>query len=265
MSENFAQQISTVTTSPEYKSGEPLLPTGMTLSGGPEDTQLQPGAAPVVPEAPVVVAAKIKIGDQEFSTPEEAVTYAKLLHAKTEGREEALKEFNKPKEEEKPAEPAFESKIADLIFTNPEQAVKEVYLKAKEDAKKEIFDEYNKMQTAEKASAAQQKQWDSTWTGFYDSNQDLAPVRDIVETVVLPKLWNSIKDLPLDKSLPMVEAETRKLLRMTKEASLPKKELYDGPAMMASSSTNNTPAGKSDATSKMALDFISQVRKHGKR
>lgn len=262
---SFADQVKQATTSKSYRNAEetmqgspdtPILP-----AGAPQAPSVQPLPKALTPEE--TKKAKIKIGMKEFGSYEEAIAYAEREAAKAQGVQETLDKLNKPQEPPAQPEPAFEDELEELIFTKPKEAIKKLYDKAKEDAKKEMLDWYTGEQTKQQQESARQKAWSAHWDNFYQSNQDLTEFKDVVDYVT-EKKWADVADIPVNEANEIIAAESRKLLRLQKEAALPSKTLPSSPAIVASSTSGNIPQG-SDTTVKSVLDFISQVNKHRKR
>lgn len=268
---NFADQVKQAVSSPSYKMdnteqfnqnvvkkvqqvppepGAPGIPVDLPMGGQP---------TPEAPKAP----AKVKIGGQEFASIEEATIFAEKMLAKAEGKEEALKSLNQKPAEEAPPEKTFFDEIEEEIFVNPKAAIEKLYKKAKEDTEKSVFDKYDSMTKKQKEEAQREAQWTKTMDDFYSENKDLSGFKDAVD-YVMERNWSKVADLPVKDALKVVSDEARKLLKLQKEASLPKKELSSEPPHTLSS-TLSEPGGTPEATKKNALDFITQLNKMRKR
>lgn len=262
---NFAQQMAAAT-KPRNNIGKPepvsgsLVDTPINIPDLPVGGQIQ--AAPVPVETPVAPAA-VRIGDKTFASVQEAIAFAEKNLAKSEGMQEVLAKMNQPAVTAEPPKPGFEKELATRFFTEPEKAIIELYEKAKLDAKKEVFDEYNDLQTKQKAEAERQANWNKVWDNFYGDNKDLAVTKDAVNFVT-EKHWAAIKDMPTEQSFKIIAAETRKMLGIAKQNSLPQTALQSGPAIMPGA-TGTPFAAPSAATQQTPVDFVSQLKKHQKR
>lgn len=231
------------------------------------NTGLPTGSDPVDPAAkvePVMNApqAKIKIGNQEFQSMDEAVEYAQTLElarAQDAAYIEGMKAATPPVTAAEAKQKELEELVEEKFFEDPKTALKMF----KEGITKQIFDDYQKIITQQEQAKTQQQNLTTLWNNFYQSNADLSESKDVVE-FLRQKHWNEIKDLPQDKALGMLAETARKQLKITKEATLPRKELPDGPAITAGASGDATITTSAPEVEK-SLDFIAQLNKIRKR
>ena len=216
-----------------------------------------PGNEPAEKPAPEVKASeepkesKIKIGDQEFDSPEKAIEYAQDLERAKLADDAYKKGFTDAQPAEKSDEPSFEQKVSEMFFENPEEAIKLIREKTKEEAKQDI--------TVEQQRKAQEKQ---TWDNFYKENSDLANHRDLVE-YTLQKNWNEVAYVDLQKGLKALASKARETLKGWQESSKPEIELPTGRAQMVGVTGDQPPAPA--APVEKNVDFVSQVNKLRKR
>lgn len=269
-SNNFASQVRQATQSREYKMGDAFppitVPAGKKVSPVEALPELPVGGKQDAPPPPA--EAKIRIGDKEFATYDEAIRYAETSLAKADGIREAAEKFARPTEAP-PAIPAkdpmddFFKEVEDQIFVDPAQAMRKIYAKAVEDTKKLVFDEYKQTKAKEQEEANRQAAWTKTWDDFFVDNKDLSEARELVNYVTETN-WGKISDKPLKEALKFVADETRRIGRINREAALPQKTLQQAAAIMAPS-TGDLALPTAEATPKTAVDFIAQLNKHRRR
>lgn len=233
-------------------SKETVLPVG------------KPDAAPEAPAAEAKVPV-IRVGGMEFKSVEDAIKYADELSIARQQEEAYLQGFQKAKAESEPApppEPDVDERIEQLLFENPKAAIKEL----REQAKKEIFAEYDKMMATQTKERAQQESSQKMWGDFYEKNTDLSDpdTRDFVQNHLLQKHWERLQNVPTEKALAELADLARKALRITKENALPTRELHSGPAVVPGSSGNST-GSPIPVTDQKDLDFVSQVNRLRRR
>lgn len=190
---------------------------------------------------------KIAIAGQEFDTPEEALAYAKALFQKEADKQSVDDKENKPDE----ITELFKN-LGDELFVNPEKALMQLFEFAVTAAEQKVKTGQQK-ETAEK----------ELWSGFYRSNPELQESRDLVD-YVLHRRWDELKDMSANEALAKVAEETRKLLRMSKQATIPTKELSNKDTKFTSATGQQISAPRQEV-SKAALDFVSQVNKYRKK
>lgn len=256
----FAEELSaSKATKSEFTGTEQFnLPPG----GDPID----PSAIPAAPEAPETPAKapespKFVLHGKEFTDAQEALSYAREQVAKAQGIQETLDKVNLAKTPETPVETkSFEMEMEELMFTNPQEAVRRIVAKAKEEAETSITKAYRDEQQAE----TNKKQWTSFYKGIAEKNPDIADFIELTETIVTEKNWAAIKDLPLEQAGEILADKTRELLKIRKNATAKQTELPGGPANVPGA-TGGAPTSTPKATTEKALDFISQIQKHRKR
>lgn len=253
---SFAEEIRKVTKGSAYKGSEQFdLPLG--------DKPVDPVAAQAAttPEARVQESkiAPIRIGDKTFTSTEDALNYAREVQAKAQGYTEAIDKL-KPKEETpSPAEPDFFEEIEKEFYNNPKEALRKVAQKAQEEARKQVFDEYDKMTKAQQEQALKEQGWKDFFKGVYENNPELSEFKDLVEKHVTTELWEDIKEIPLDQARDKIADRTRELLKIAKGASQKQTVLPDTPAKSAPSTGSPAPVVNATETP-TALDFVSQVK-----
>lgn len=246
---------------PFPKDGDPALPAGAApVDPKAKEAEEAAKAAAEAAKPPVEEAKpKIKIGDKEFDTVEQAVEYAKELEqARREDQAfiDGVKTAKgKEAEAEKPPQKTIDEIVEEKIFEDPKAAIKEL----REAIKKEMWDEYSQMTAQEKAVAQQKAESERMWNDFYTGNPELSESKEVVNFLV-QKNWDKLKDLPHQKALDQVAEMARTQLKITKEATLPKKELQSGPVTTAGvSSTATTQQKSTDGEEK--LSFTDQLKK----
>lgn len=248
----------------------PELPTGPLPNHG----QAYPGTEPAAP-AKAPEAAKVRIGDKEFSSNEEALIYAREQVARSEGLkqgvEDTLKATQKPQDETPVVDPIEVEMAAleELMFTDPKaynRKVLEMTKKAQEQGKADAIAEFQRMTEAQQAEAIKLANYTAYKQGFYQENPDLADFDSIVEGVVMadPVFYNTVKDLPLAEAGQRIAERTRSLLKIKKSAESKVTELPNKGAVFANATGGpGAPSKTVEATSSM--DFIAQVNKHRKK
>lgn len=216
-------------------------------------------SAEVASAEPAVETPKIKIGLKSFNSVDEAVAYAQELEL-AKAQDEAFRqgvEAGKPKPEAV-VEKSIDERIEEKLFENPKQAIKELRESIVAEVKAAYQQDKEQEIRAVAAKAAQEK----TWTEFYASNNDLAGYEELVQGHFLQKYWGEVGHIPLNEGLARLADKVRADLKISKEKSLPGRELPSGGAVMASGS-GVTPAA-APAEDK-PIDFMSQMAKLRKR
>lgn len=256
---NFAEEVAAVTKSTDYKGTEIFDSTV------PELPKHDPEAASKVEaaSAPAPVEAKVKIGDMEFNSVHEAYAHALAQVAESnKSMQETVQKLTAPKVEPEAPKEAWEVELEKLFFTNPAEAMRQLYAKATTDAVSQIESKTQATQAAQ----VRAQQYEGFIQGIVTNNAELSDFRTVIENVVLadPIFWDKVKDLPLAKAEIEVANKTRELLKIKKAAEAKTTELPAGPARMAGV-TGDPTAATAPVTSNQALDFITQLRKHSKR
>jgi hypothetical protein len=231
-----------------------------TFKAAVEPNKENPAAPPVAP-SPVDQGrkAKIRIGTKEFDTEKEALDYASELEV-IRLQEESYKEGVKAATP-KPPEPVPESKIKalkDKIFENPEEFLADLEKIIDEQAEKKVKS-YDEVKTQ---AQVQKENTDKFWDGFYKKNGDLGDFSDEVNRI-LQKEWATLQFLKADDASEQLASLTRSYLDSIKEKRLPSQALPSKQVTTAGG-TIPTTATPIQAT-KETNDFISQVKKHGRR
>jgi len=249
----------------------PVVPTVPAVAPAPETLSPQhgqtieqvmnsglPGQQAEVPAAeatPAPEAAKevFKIGTESFDSVSEALEYAQKLDREKLERDayELGKEEATPKSTEAKVDPdaEFDQRMADLMFENPAEAIKQIRAKAVQDAES----------TVTKKSEAQQTQ-EKTWNKFYSDNKDLTPHKDIVD-FILQKNWNTLKVMPGDKALQKLSELTKTRIGEIVSSMRTEEVIPSGNAQVTS--TTGDPVAQV-VLPKQKLDFTQQIRKLGK-
>lgn len=257
---SFAEEVATVTKSVEYKGTEqfnqeiPILPK----PGDAEEAKAE--AAKTAPEAPA--EAKVKIGDMEFNSVQEAYVHALAqVTESNKAMQATVSKLTEAKPEPTEVEEAWNTKMEKLFFTNPAEAIQEIYAKASRDAVSQVETKI----TAQQEAQVKAQQYESFMQNILTNNAELADFRSVIENVVLADtaFWDSVKDLPLPKAEAAIAEKTRALLKIKKNSEAKTTELPPGPARMAGATGN--PVSTEAVTSSAPIDFITQLRKHNKR
>ena len=217
-------------------------------------------------EAPVEVAAtaeapekqgktKITIGDKHFETQEEAFAYAQEL-ALSKVADEAYREgvqSTRVQDLGPEVDPAqeFLKKIGDKLFEDPAAALAE-------------YGEFIKQSTQKdsEAKTARVQSEQAMWDGFFKTNPDVAEFPDWFKQYTVTQL-DKYGNLQADKALQEISKNFRGMLKIREDALKPKTELAETSTTVVPASGNPAPSGEKSLAE--ALDFISAVRKHGKR
>lgn len=225
----------------------------------------EPEEAETVEETPAAAAATetpepeveelIRIGDKEFKTQAEAIKYAETLaqekliaEAYNQGVHDHIKATTPAPEPE--VEPPLVTE--EEFFSDPTGAVKKTYLKAKEDAKREVLSEIEK-----------QGKREALWNKFLADNPDIER-RDAQR--ILEENWDTIgKMTDLSAAMKLVAQKTRAEYQRMAEKLKPRKELPPSKPQVISTGggapSGVTPPKKRDEP----LDFASQLRMMKKR
>jgi hypothetical protein len=276
-------------TAPEMpKHGDVYDPAKFDFNAG-----LPPGAAPVDPGATagketagakavatppspptaneaVVPAPKIRIGDQEFQTIDEATRYAEKLlaeKAQNDAYVEGVKDATKKPEEPPPEDPykKLAESFSKKVFENPEEAAAELIRQTQAMTEASIEAKY-------KASLAQQRQAEEqarvvqqTREQFYKDNPDLsAPeMREYIQETLLPHMTKK-GTLKPTADLKETAIAIRKQLEIMRVATLPAKELPSGPVTMTGATGEATSAAAA-APAEEKMDFVTQLLNMKKR
>lgn len=206
-------------------------------------------------------AAKIRIGTKEFATPDDAYKYAQELEiarAQDQGFIEGIKSA-KP-EAEVPAEKSIDEQVEEIIFEDPKKAIKLL----RESIKKELEQSTDTKITAKEKQIEAQATLRQEWNNFYDSNKDLVGQQDYVN-YILQTNYAELGPLPTAKAFPILAAKVRTGLKAYRDGSGNETELPAGPARVASGSGTSPVKVAVDAPEENKLDFITQIKKHGRR
>lgn len=252
----------TLTTGTDILNASAVLPSGQ----NPVDPANAPKPSPEASAPKEDTVPKIRIGGREFTSVEDAMNYATQLELARQADEAFKQGYQTAEDKLTPKEAAIEADLNKIIeekfFENPAEAIKMLREKVKED----IFADYNKMTADQAKASALEASKKQLWDSFYQDNTDLSDpdTRDYVENHLLKKHWDSLKNLPMEKSLPQLADMARKALRIKREDALPTRELHSGPAIIPGASQAGTSAAPV-ATSSETLDFVAQVNKLRKR
>lgn len=204
-------------------------------------------------------SVKIRIGGKEFDNEADALKYAndlELIRIQDEAARNAL-EAAKPKEVK--VEPKKIKLIADKLFENPEEALEMLENLIEEKAEAKISAKDKAKEDAQKQKEEAQNLWDK----FYSDNQDLSQFNEEVNRV-LEKEWSKLQHMNRDEGMAELARLTRGYIDSLKEKVLPKQVLPSKQIVSVGSSNPSATATKTTAT-KEKDDFISQIKKHGKR
>lgn len=220
------------------------------------------------PEAPKKV---IKIGQKEFTDPQEAIDYAKELaqqSAEDKAYIEGVKDASAKAEPEEtaPEETAYE-KFSKDIFVDPVKAAQEFEAAIEQ----KIVDRYNAAVREQTAQQAAVKARADAWDNFYKANPDLSSpsLRQIAESytdVRNTEKWNIVKDLTPAEGFKKIAELARAEVAALKKALLPTEELASGPVMTTGASGDQVSA-TTQKNSEKPVDFIAalnSIRARGK-
>lgn len=225
------------------------LPTG----GKPEAAQ-----AAAQENAP---APKIRILGKEFSSTEEAMIYAEQIaldKLATENYEKGRKDAQPQAQPQEQEDPTLKE-IEDILFEDPKKALARILEVADERAQKTLDKREEMALKRQEAMVAKE----SAVKDFYSKNQDLSKFTEVVDFVI-DRNMDKWGHLTPEQAFKEVAKETRRMLGIAKEESLPSKELSSKHATVGSSTgTPGIPTQGKPIDS--PVDFISQVKKHGKR
>lgn len=262
----------------------PELPSGNSGVEGTESFNegLAPKGTEVVAAAvePVVVAtkvddsaptkAKIRIGTREFATSEDALVYAQELEiarAQDQGFIEGVKASQK-NEPEVPQK-SEEEELEELFFQDPKAA----FAKLRASVKKELETGLDTKVEQQQVAAAQAEARETVWEKFYQDNTDLADYQELISGEkhlggpLLQKWWSEVSTKPLDEAMSLIADKARTALKIQKNKSATTEVLANKSAttVTPAGSTSGKVTGSAENNNDEPIDFISQVRKHGKR
>ena len=195
------------------------------------------------------------IGDKEFETQEAALKYAQEL-ALSKVADDAYREgveAGKPPAEGLGIDPVqeFMKKIGDKLFDDPASALAE-------------FAEHIKQSTQNGISVEQVRveEEKSMWNGYFEANPDVAEFQDWFKQYTLTQLPKYGK-MQGGKALQEIGKGFRSMLKIRTDALKPKTELGEVSTAVVPASGNPTPPVEKSLGE--TLDFVSAVRKHGRR
>ncbi len=279
----FAEEVA------QSKSAKPAaevaLPTGSNIEGTeafnegletPESAEIVAAKATPVADAAAVVdtetpKAKIRIGTKEFETPEAAYAYAQELEiarAEDKGFIEGVKQATK-KDEPEIVVKTPEEELEELFFTDPKAAFK----KFNEMIKSQLEGDLTKKDELRAQAEAMAQVRNATWENFYQSNADLVDYQELISGKnheggpLLQQWWSEVDKLPLPQAMQIIADKARNALKIQKSKAGTVEELPN--KKVTTVTPNGSLEGKvtvsEENNSDEPLDFISQVRKHGKR
>jgi hypothetical protein len=234
--------------------------TAKTGEGGSADSVevevKSPAAEPLSPageseEVAVAPAAEaeeeIRIGDQVFKTQREAIKYAEKLEqdklineAYSSGVRETLR-VNAPAPVAPPEEDNFEEKF----YANPKEALKEVQMRARDEAVAAIRAETNR---------------ERLWVQFFNENPDLEGSREMCESV-LNKNWETLgamTDVP--KAMKLLAQKTRAIYQDYIDRTKPRTELPNKGGQVLSPS-GGSPKSVTPKKDEGPIDFVTQLKR----
>lgn len=223
-----------------------------------EGTPVAPKVEPPKPEDKGK-KAKIRIGGKEFDNEADALAYANDLELVRLQEEAAKTALEKAAPKEVKVEPKKIKLIADKLFEDPEAALEmlENLIEEKAEAKISAKDK------AKEDAQRQKEETQNLWDKFYADNQDLSQFNEEVNRV-LEKEWSKLQHMNRDEGMAELAKLTRGYIESLKEKVLPKQVLPSKQTINVGSSNPTATATKTPAT-KQKDDFISQLKKHGKR
>lgn len=190
-----------------------------------------------------------KVGTETFASIEDVMNHAQRLDREKIERDayDLGKQDAQPvsAEAQVDADAEFRKQMADLLFENPAEAIKQIEDRAVSKATSTIKEETASQRTKEK-----------TWSGFYDSNKDLTEHKDLVD-FILEKNWDTLGSMQGDKALQKLADLTRERMQSVVKSLRPEEVLPSGSAQVTATS-NEALAQK--APERQKLDFSQQVR-----
>ena len=141
----------------------------------------------------------IILNGRKFNSREELEAYTRELEQKAAQRQEVVQQASQQpdvssQERQQIIEKANQPKYSELLFEDPESAIKLI----REDIKEEIKRENSQAEATQK-----------TWQEFYSKNSDLKGNEDIVE-LAKAQIWNDVKNLPISEGLEKIAQHARK-------------------------------------------------------
>lgn len=245
----MSTQVMNNSSSPMAPAQDPGSPVAV---GGPGASMeaSSPGNLPVAPAATAPVAPNpaaaatpttVVIGDRIFTSQEAALEYARELDAQRKLTAQQAPIVQAP------VAPKPQVKVSDLLFEDPETAVK-------------LLEDQIEDKIEKKNQAKQFEQ--NLWRDFYDKHPDLKGFEEAVE-FQKAKHWGQIANVPIHQSLPYLAQQTRSYLSKVRGSAHSGEKLTSGPAMVAGSS-GATPPPVQAAPNKPS-SFIDEVKALGRR
>lgn len=212
---------------------------------------VEPAKTPVETEA-----AKIKLGNREFKTQDELLSYMTDLERKALASEAYLKGATealatKEAAPQAPAEPEID--LEEMMFTEPKKFIAHITAEAERKALAEI----EKRDTARAIDTQVKNSWDS----FYRTNADLVDMQDQVLVETQRLLKERGPTLSESEALPIIAARTREYAKKIVDRFAPATELPSTPA--STSGTSQASSGTPPPTK--PLSFVSEMRKFQRR
>lgn len=229
---------------------EPLKeePTEETGIEGPTLPDIEIPEEPEAPEPDKAAKKTIFQGlNKSFEDPEELSSYARELEkkqieleAKIAARDELTKATAKVEE------PVEEINYAEMLFSDPEKAIRGIYEKARAEARSEVDGLNKKLESK------------AFWATFYEANPDLSGNEDIVD-MIMEKNRPEWKDMQTGKAKILLADEARRRINLIKKTSGDVEELSSRKAVTAGAT------GASVSRTKVAeapvLSFVDQMNK----
>lgn len=233
------------------------LPPGSEIVASNEETIDDPESKESEEINPETQVAKpqgklIKIGDQEFTSEEDAIAYAQTLEQEktnaelyNQGVRDALAAGKIPAEQIAPPE---EDNFEEKFYANPKEALKQIQTKARDEALEAIRAENRK---------------EALWNQFLAENPDIR--RKDAERV-LQENWNTIGQMTdTSKAMKLLAQRTRAEYAEILESFKPRTELANKSGQLAGSGGNQQKSVTQQKKDDRPLDFVSQLRAASKR
>lgn len=255
---------STETFAPE--DSETLQQLQQVRSGESAPVEAAGDVADGQPAGEVVAEAKVKIGDKEFASQEEAFQYAESLQAQGEterlisdayrqGIQDAIQKDPIGQNVTQPAEPAMPSneELDAQFFENPTEYLRKHAEQVRQEAEQAALEKIRAEQAEE-----------NLWQEFFSRHPDLDGFRQDA-TMVLESNRQLVEDIARtqgkQKALDYLAQKTRAKFQAWAERSRPQQELQRNAA-------TPTPSGSErvtqSSTTEEAVDFASQLRNHNR-
>jgi len=222
--------------------------------------QMQAGAAPAAEEGVEEKAAaapaekpapKVKIGDKEFATQEEAFEYAKELE-RQQLANDAFRQGIEAAQRTAQSNP----QPATLATPTPEEFGAEFYADPAAYLRKRDEQIAARVKAEISQGLSQKERNEQTWREFYNDYPDLAKAKELVE-LTLSQNWETLKNAETKKALKIVAEKVREKRKEMLADLLPGEELKTGKAPTSPGNGKEVTLQKPD---EKPLSFVNQFK-----